>query len=300
MQLPYWGLFLAMAMAFVFTLPVGIITATTNTTPGLNIITEMVIGYIMPGKPLANVVFKTYGYMSMTQAITFLSDFKLGYYMKIPPRSMFIAQLVGSVIANASYFWTAWWLLTDVPHICDTNQLPDDTPWTCPSDSVFFSASVIWGVVGPARMFGPGSIYAGLNYFFLLGLLAPAVVYLFHRLFPEKKWIPLINFPVIFGSSGSMPPNKAINYNCWFIVGFVVNYWVFKHHKQWWGRYAYVMSAALDAGTSFMGVVAFFALGNYNIYSVNWWGGVTEDYCPLAKCPTEPGAFIPKGCPELH
>lgn len=61
--------------------------------PGLNILTEMVIGYIMPGKPLANVVFKTYGYMSMDQAITFLSDFKLGYYMKIPPRSMFIAQV---------------------------------------------------------------------------------------------------------------------------------------------------------------------------------------------------------------
>ncbi|KAG6467920.1 hypothetical protein ZIOFF_072485 [Zingiber officinale] len=55
------------------------------------------------------------------------------------------------------------------------------------------------------------------------------------------------------------------------------------------------MSAALDAGTSFMGVVAFFALGNYNIYSVNWWGGVTEDYCPLAKCPTEPDAYIPEG-----
>ncbi|XP_042448100.1 oligopeptide transporter 5-like [Zingiber officinale] len=300
LQLPYWGLFLAMAMAFVFTLPVGIITATTNTTPGLNIITEMVIGYIMPGKPLANVVFKTYGYMSMTQAITFLSDFKLGYYMKIPPRSMFVAQLAGAVIANASYFWTAWWLLTDVPHICDTNMLPDDTPWTCPNDSVFFSASVIWGVVGPRRMFGPGSTYAGLNYFFLLGFLAPAVVYLFYRLFPEKKWIRLINFPVIFGSSGGMPPNKSINYNCWFIVGFIFNYWVFKHHKQWWGRYAYVLSAALDAGTSFMGVIAFFALGNYSIYSVNWWGGVTDDYCPLAKCPTEPGAYIPQGCPELH
>ncbi|KAG6467975.1 hypothetical protein ZIOFF_072540 [Zingiber officinale] len=211
-----------------------------------------------------------------------------------------IASLASSVIANASYFGTAWWLLSDVPHICETNLLPKGSPWTCPSDTVFFSSSVIWGVVGPRRMFGPDSIYSGLNYFFLLGLFAPATVYLFHRLFLEKKWIRLINFPVIFAAAGYIPLVKTVNFNCWFIVGFVFNYWVLKHHKQWWGRYAYVLSAALDAGTSFMAVIAFFTLGNYNINSVNWWGGVTDDYCQLAKCPTELGAYIPKGCPELQ
>lgn len=46
-----------------------------------------------PGSPFANVSFKTYGYISMSQAIMFLQDFKLGHYMKIPPRSMFIVQV---------------------------------------------------------------------------------------------------------------------------------------------------------------------------------------------------------------
>lgn len=62
--------------------------------PGLNVITELVIGYLYPGKPLANVAFKTYGYISMSQAVMFLADFKLGHYMKIPPKSMFIAQVI--------------------------------------------------------------------------------------------------------------------------------------------------------------------------------------------------------------
>lgn len=53
----------------------------------------MVIGYMYPGKPLANATFKTYGTMSMSQAIAFLSDFKLGHYMKIPPKSMFLVQV---------------------------------------------------------------------------------------------------------------------------------------------------------------------------------------------------------------
>ena len=61
--------------------------------PGLNIITEYVIGYMYPERPVANMCFKVYGYISMSQALTFLADFKLGHYMKIPPRAMFMAQV---------------------------------------------------------------------------------------------------------------------------------------------------------------------------------------------------------------
>ncbi|WOK95239.1 oligopeptide transporter 5-like [Canna indica] len=300
LQLPYWGIFLAMGMAFFFTLPIGVIAATTNQQPGLNIITEMVIGYMLPGEPLANVAFKTYGYISMSQALGFLSDFKLGQYMKIPPRSMFAAQLVGTLIANVTYFGTAWWLLETIPNICQPDKLPEGSPWTCPGDEVFYSASIIWGVVGPKRMFGPGSIYSTLNFYFLLGFVLPVIVWVFSRLFPDKKWIPLINFPVILGATGAMPPAKAVNFNSWLIVGFIVNYWVFKRNKRWWGRYAYVLSAAMDAGTGFMGVVTFFTLNNANVYSVNWWGGKADDYCPLAKCPTAAGAYSPEGCPAFQ
>jgi hypothetical protein len=69
-------------------------------TPGLNIITEYAMGLIYPGRPIANVCFKTYGYMSMAQAVSFLSDFKLGHYMKIPPRSMFLAQVLSSFLQS--------------------------------------------------------------------------------------------------------------------------------------------------------------------------------------------------------
>jgi hypothetical protein len=61
--------------------------------PELNVITELIISYMYPGRLLANVTFKNYGYTSMSQAISFLSDFKLGHYMKIPPKSMFVVQV---------------------------------------------------------------------------------------------------------------------------------------------------------------------------------------------------------------
>ncbi|CAM6032824.1 unnamed protein product [Sphagnum compactum] len=294
LQLRWWGVLLACGVALFFTLPIGIITATTNQTPGLNIITEYMIGYIYPGRPVANVCFKTYGYISMAQAVYFLADFKLGHYMKIPPHAMFHAQLMGTVIAAIVNLGTAWWLLTTITNICEPDLLPKNSPWTCPSDTVFFDASVIWGLIGPKRMFGSLGIYRAVNWFFLLGALAPVPFWVAHKLFPKTKWLLYINTPILIGATGIMPPATAVNYTSWFVVGFIFNYIIFRHRKAWWQRYNYVLSAALDAGLAFMGVLVYFIL-QLEHKSINWWG-VNLDNCPLAACPTAPG-IIRTGCP---
>ncbi|KAK9097026.1 hypothetical protein Sjap_022523 [Stephania japonica] len=293
-QMPWWGLIFACALALIFTLPISIITATTNQTPGLNIITEYLMGLILPGKPIANVCFKVYGYISMSQAISFLSDFKLGHYMKIPPKSMFLVQFIGTVIAAVINTAVAWWLLTTVPHICEKDLLPPNSPWTCPSDRVFFDASVIWGLVGPKRIFGVLGNYAALNWFFLGGAIGPLFVWLLHKAFPSQTWIRLINLPVLLGATAMMPPATALNYNAWFIVGAIFNFYIFRYRKTWWQRYNYVLSAALDAGLAFMSVVLYFTLSMQG-KGLTWWGNGGE-YCDLAACPTAKGVVV-DGCP---
>ncbi|XWS48614.1 hypothetical protein CRYUN_Cryun13aG0091800 [Craigia yunnanensis] len=275
LQLPWWGVLLACAIAFFFTLPIGIIAATTNQAPGLNIITEYVIGYMYPEHPVANMCFKVYGYISMTQALTFVSDFKLGHYMKIPPRSMFMAQVVGTLVAVVVYTLTA-------------------CPWTCPMDRVFFDASVIWGLVGPLRIFGVEGEYGNVNWFFLGGALAPLLVWLAHKAFPDKEWIRLIHMPVLLGATSMMPPATAVNFTSWLIVGFLSGFVVFKYRPDWWKRYNYVLSGGLDAGTAFMTVLLFLTLQSKNI-DLQWWGNNGEG-CPLAACPTAKGVKA-DGCP---
>ncbi|RLM61418.1 oligopeptide transporter 1-like [Panicum miliaceum] len=299
LQLPYWGVLLAAGLAFFFTLPIGIITATTNQQPGLNVVTELIIGYLYPGRPLANVAFKTYGYISMSQAIMFLQDFKLGHYMKIPPRSMFIVQLVGTVLASSVYFGTSWWLLESVPNICDPARLPEGSPWTCPGDDVFFNASIIWGVVGPLRMFGRLGRYAKMNYFFLAGALAPVPFWAASRAFPGSAWAPwlrLVNMPVLLGATGMMPPARSVNYLMWGAVGLAFNHVVYRRYKGWWARHNYVLSAGLDAGVAFMGIVSYTVLQSRGVNGVDWWGLQVDDHCALARCPTAPGVRAP-GCP---
>ncbi|KAL7182072.1 hypothetical protein ACSBR1_040898 [Camellia fascicularis] len=241
--------------------------------PGLNVITELIIGFMYPGKPLANVTFKTYGYISMTQAIMFLSDFKLGHYMKIPPKSMFVVQ----------------WLLNTVENMCDPTKLPSGSLWTCPGDDVFYNASIIWGLVGPLRMFGSRGLYQKMNYFFLIGLLALVLVWIFSCIFPEKKWIQLINAPIMLGAGGNMPLARAVNYVCWLSVGIFFNFVVYRRFKAWWARHNYILSAGLDAGVAFMAILCYFTLQVRDINGIKWWGLDLDDHCPLASCPTAPG-----------
>ncbi|CAN6233862.1 unnamed protein product [Urochloa humidicola] len=295
-QLPWWGLIFACGMAFIFTLPISIITATTNQAPGLNVITEYAMGLIRPGYPIANVCFKTYGYMSMSQAIAFLSDFKLGHYMKIPPKSMFLVQFVGTIVAGTVNIGVAWWMLGSIENICHVDP-SSGSPWTCPYDHVFFDASVIWGLVGPRRIFGRLGNYGALNWSFLIGLVGPVIVYALHRIFPSQRWIPMINLPVLLGATAQMPPASTVNYNAWLLVGTIFNFFVFRYRKRWWVRYNYILSAALDAGVAFMGVLLYFSLTMEN-KRIHWWGTAGE-HCDLAICPTAKGVDLgpDSGCP---
>ncbi|KAM5580871.1 oligopeptide transporter 4 [Rosa sericea] len=292
-QMPWWGLLFASAIAFTFTLPISIITATTNQTPGLNIITEYIMGIILPGRPIANVCFKTYGYMSMAQAVSFLQDFKLGHYMKIPPRSMFLVQFIGTILAGTVNLVVAEWLLHSIKNIC-VDDPQSDSPWTCPGDRVFFDASVIWGLAGPKRIFGSLGNYSAMNWFFLGGFIGPVIVWLLHKAFPKQTWIRLINLPVLLGATAYMPPATALNYNSWIVVGTIFNFFVFRYRKEWWQRYNYVLSAALDAGVAFMAVLIYLSVGIENT-SLTWWG-TNGEHCDLAVCPTAKGIVV-DGCP---
>ncbi|CAI5522535.1 unnamed protein product, partial [Closterium sp. Naga37s-1] len=249
-QLPWWGLLLSAALSLFFTLPIGIVTATTNQQPGLNIITEMIWGYIRPGEPIGNVCFKTYGYISMTQAIAFLQDFKLGHYMKIPPQAMFLVQVFATILAGLVNLGTSWWLYDTVENglICKINDenFPENSPWTCPTANVFYSASIIWGLIGPERMFGPTAFYNNLNWWFLGGALAPIPFWAAHKMWPRQVWLTKVHIPVMLTGVGMMPPASPINYLGWLTMGFIFNKLIFTYRKDWWRRYNYVLLKPLQ------------------------------------------------------
>ncbi|KAM3328195.1 hypothetical protein P3S68_033657 [Capsicum galapagoense] len=174
---------------------------------------------------------------STVHALSFSADLKLGHYMKIPPRCMYTAQLVGTLVAGTINLAVAWWMLGSIENICDVETLHPDSPWTCPKFRVTFDASVIWGLIGPQRLFCPGGLYRNLVWLFLIGALLPVPIWVLSKIFPEKKWIPLINIRVVSYGFAGMPPATPTNIASWLITGMIFNYSVFKHRKEWWKKY---------------------------------------------------------------
>ncbi|KAJ7469724.1 oligopeptide transporter [Mycena latifolia] len=272
-KFPVQYFILALVIAFVYVIPIGMIQAITNQQVGLNVITELIIGYALPGRPVAMMMFKTWGYITMAQALTFTSDFKLGHYMKIPPRIMFTSQVIATVVAGTVQLGVQAWMFTNIEGMCDRSQ--KDGFW-CPSTGVFGTASIIWGVIGPARHLAR-QIYYALTFFFLIGFLCPLLAWLCTLKWPNS-WLRYLNFPVIFSGTGLIPPANSNNYVPWAIVGFIFQYVIRRRHFAWWTKYNYVLSAALDSGVAVSAVLIFFILqypknGNIGIDTIQvWWG----------------------------
>jgi OPT family oligopeptide transporter len=126
--------------AFVYTLPLSVIRATTGLLPGLNVVTELIIGYVLPGRPIAMMLFKTWGNITMVQAVMVMSDFKLAHYMKIAHRQMFFCQVVATIIAGTVQLGVQAWMFSNIEGLCDADQKDG---FICPFTTVFGNASII-------------------------------------------------------------------------------------------------------------------------------------------------------------
>ncbi|KAF5967449.1 sexual differentiation process isp4 [Fusarium coicis] len=270
-NLSWWAFLLAIAISFGFALPIGIIQAVTNTQIGLNVLTEFIYGYLQPGRPLA---------LMMAQSLRFVSDLKFGHYMKIPPRTMFLSQVVATTFSCFIQIVVLNLSLKNIPGVCE------QPPFTCPGGRVFFAgksrnpsptalpnwlASVIWGLLGPARMFSPGQVYSGLFVFFVLGAITPIVIYVLAKRWPRSP-VRYLMAPLIFGGAGAIPPATPLNYLSWGIVGFVFQFWIKKRHFRWWTRLNFLTSSALDLGLALSTLFIFFSFTLHGVDPPSWWG----------------------------
>ncbi|KZS97226.1 OPT oligopeptide transporter [Sistotremastrum niveocremeum HHB9708] len=268
-KLPVWGLVFAILIAGLYMIPSGMLQAITNQTISLNILAEVIVGYVLPGRPIAMMLFKTYCFFTVSQGTGFISDMKLGHYMKIPPRAMFWAQTLSTLVSCFVVVGVQAWQFENIDGFCTPDQ---PNGFTCPSLSVFVSAAMIWGGIGPQRTFSVGQLYSPLLWFFLIGLLAPIPFY-----FAAKRWprspFRYVNLPVFFTGVGAMPPATGINFSSWFFTGFIFQYYMRRKHFRWWIRYNYILSAAMDSAVGLALIIIFFALqypkGGVNL---NWWG----------------------------
>ncbi|CCG81759.1 Uncharacterized oligopeptide transporter C29B12.10c [Taphrina deformans PYCC 5710] len=288
-SLPWYGLVLALTICAVFFIPMGIINAVANQNASTALLCQLVCGAVFPGRPVANMVFLTYGYIAGMQGIRFAADMKVGSYMKIPPRLLFRVQLVATIVGSLTQVFVMNFLFANVPNIC-TPEAPNGL--TCPIARIHFNSSIIWGLVGPGRLFGREALYHPLIYAFLFGALVPIPVYYLakRRNKSDSVW-NFVNTPVILSSMTWIPPAGGLNFGSWALVGFFSNYVLKRRRPDLWQRYNFVASAALDMSLAVAVVVGFFALvytGLLQKYGLTFGSWLYEDTCDWNGCPRLP------------
>ncbi|KAF8907740.1 OPT oligopeptide transporter protein-domain-containing protein [Mucidula mucida] len=136
-----WALIIALWWA----LPMSFPSAVTNRQIGLNVITELIVGFMIPGRPTAMMIYAIY------------DRSKAGHYMKIPPRPMFWCQVWKLLVRQPLQLGVQSWMFSNIPDICSPYQKDN---FTCSATHVFATASVIvLGSIGPGLQFAKGQTY---------------------------------------------------------------------------------------------------------------------------------------------
>ncbi|ORX69161.1 OPT superfamily oligopeptide transporter [Linderina pennispora] len=274
--LPWYWTIIGSTISFIYVIPNGILLALTNQTLKLSIISYFIAGYGMPGNQLASVLFKAFTNVPMRQAIILVANFKMGHYLKIPPRHVFLSQVISTVLMSFVQCGIGIWMMQTVDGFCSTSLT-----WSCIPINSLYASSVIWGLVGPHRLFNSGSNYSYIPYMFIVGICVPFPVWYLQRRYPNSFWHN-IHLPVALSSLAILPGAPSTVVVNWFFGCFIFQYVV---HRYWYGyyrRYAFTLVAAFDSSVAIAAVLIFFIFTYSDVRMPSYWGTSTK-LCPLSS-----------------
>lgn len=281
-------------MCAIFVVPIGIMYAITGFQLTLNVLAAFIGGAVSNGNAVSMSYFKTYGYLPCNQALNFAQVLKLGHYVKIPPRIIFWAQLVPTLISTVIFIALLQYQL-DIDKIC-TPQAP--FRFICPASNSFFTSAVLWGTVGPTRQFGTGGPYSTLLVGFPVGVVIVLAFWGLGKRFPKSSALRSVHPAVLIAGAVAWAPYNLAH--IWPAVPVAAFSWLFvrRNYLAFWSRYNYVLSAAFATGIAISAVVQFFGLA-FTKVEINWWGNsVVGQGCDGIPCPLLPlakgQAFAPK------
>ncbi|RCI10140.1 hypothetical protein L249_8385 [Ophiocordyceps polyrhachis-furcata BCC 54312] len=270
-----------LALCVVFVIPVGIIKAMTGIEVTLNVLAEFVGGSWVDGNALAMNYFKSFGYVTCAHAIWFCNDLKLAHYVKIPPRHTFVAQMAATFVSTMVCIGVLNFQMLSIDDVC--------TPYaqfklTCPGVNTFFTASVLWGTVGPDKIFGHRGQYSAALVGFPLGVLIVIVFWGLGKRFPRWNWVRQIHpVAIMYGGIVWAPYNMSY---VWPSVPIAWFSWIYlkSRYLGLWSKYNFVLSAAWSCGIAIAGIIIFFSL-QYTGTELDWWGNrIVETGCEGEAC----------------
>ncbi|VVT53045.1 uncharacterized protein SAPINGB_P003376 [Magnusiomyces paraingens] len=265
---PVWGIFFTIGINFIFLIPITLIYSVTGFSFGLNVLVELIIGYTLPGNGTALNILKAYGYNIDGQAQSYITDQKMAHYAKLPPKAVFKGQMISTIFQVFVSVGVVNWQISNISGLCTKTQ-PEK--FTCPGPNSFYAASVIWGVVGPKKIFK--SLYPLLQWSFLFGAAAVIPCLLMKKYF--KKQTAYFQPTLVIGGLLSYAPYNLTYMTGSFYLSMAFMWYIKRKYIGWWEKYNYVVSSSLTAGVAFSAIIIFFSV-QYKPRKIIWWGNTVS------------------------
>ncbi|KAJ5719882.1 hypothetical protein N7493_006760 [Penicillium malachiteum] len=278
---PGWVIPVTLVLSGLLIVPLGVIQAVSSYQPTLEILFELVGGFVCKNNPSAFLIFHFVGVAVSNQALTFTQDMKLGHYMKIPPHQMFMAQVVSTAVSCLVVVSIIKFQL-NIEGVCNSEV---QTRWICGTASTNFTSSLMWGLIGPTRLFTHvGAMYWKIMLALLAGALWPLPWFFGRKMWPGSFFRYAHPIVMMLGGVLWAPMNLSMFWQS-LMLAWVFGVWVKSRFPDWWNKYVFVLGASLTTGVAVASLVQFFAITNADVTVPDWWG-TTQYYstCDFQDC----------------
>ncbi|KAF5212286.1 putative oligopeptide transporter [Clavispora lusitaniae] len=247
---PWWTIVVALGVGSIIVTPLMWMYALTNFQLPIGTFNELLYGLLVQNQttkhPAGAAFFGCVAGNAWYRAQHHLESMKFGFYTHLPPRLIFLAQIYGEIVGIPVNYISLRWVLASKWNYLTGAATDPLHQWTAQSLVGYHTNAIQYVVLGPARLF---ENYPLLPYGFVLGLVAPIIVYGLHKRFKRSPLrLELWNTTVLFSSMSHFYGNISTGYFSKFIGASIVSLYYFRHRPRLWRRYNYLVAAALDTG----------------------------------------------------
>ncbi|KAJ6017650.1 OPT oligopeptide transporter [Penicillium sp. IBT 35674x] len=284
------------AWAYVVSLIVGIIVSPFSTILysrygngiATNNLSKMLAGLMIPGRPVGNMYFAAWSHNVISNAVSLSNDLKMGEYLKIPPRVMFLTQIWGTILGGFINYAVMISIVAKNKEVL--NSANGSNSWSGATLQAYNTNATSWALA--SYLYKMGGEYWMVPIGIAIGAGAVVVHRIFYQFVPKIRGFDVadINMPQFIQYAGYIPYNQS--QTCvlfsWVFAGFYVQYYLRNYRPRIFKDYSYLITGAFDgASLTVLFILSFavFGAGGPAHAFPSWWGNNSNgnyDLCPVS------------------
>ncbi|OLN93273.1 Oligopeptide transporter 1 [Colletotrichum chlorophyti] len=254
-----------------------------------NNLSKMLAGLILPERPIGNMYFAAWSHNVISNAVNLSNDLKMGEYLKIPPRVMFLTQIYGTILGGFINYAVMISIVNGNRDLLVNSD--GNASWSGATMQSYNTNATSWALAH--YLYKSGGKYSlvpiGLGVGFAIVVVHRIVVYFV----PKVKGFLLtdINMPQLIQYAGYIPYNASQTCVLFstLISGFFVQFWLRNYRPRVFKDYSYLVTGAFDgASLTVLFILSFavFGAGGPSVPFPTWWGNNVDgnyDHCPVPE-----------------